>query len=255
MAELSDGVPERCLSFEIRGPFAHFRRIEGNIVKQTYRIIPRTTLAGLCAAILGIGRDEYYEIFSRKASRVAIQPVGELRSIDLPELTLSTNDSAMETHGTTRTAKIRLPKPEADRQQHNYEVLVDPSYRIDVSLADNEVYAALRDHLEGGRSHYTPSLGLSEHLASIDYLGEFTPTPADSDEPEIASAVPNESDSIIAEPGRSWSLERSPAFMEARSGGRVTTGFTTYAYRSDGGTLTVADADAAVVDGRTVMFS
>jgi len=53
----SDGSrPKRCLSFTIRGPWGHFRRIEGNIVKQTYRIIPRTTVAGLLAAVVGIER-------------------------------------------------------------------------------------------------------------------------------------------------------------------------------------------------------
>ena len=46
--------PDRCLSLTVRGPWGHFRRIEGNVVKQTYRIIPRTTVAGLLAAVLGI---------------------------------------------------------------------------------------------------------------------------------------------------------------------------------------------------------
>jgi CRISPR-associated Cas5-like protein len=46
--------PNRCLSFTVRGPWGHFRRIEGNIVKQTYRIIPRTTVAGLWPPLLAL---------------------------------------------------------------------------------------------------------------------------------------------------------------------------------------------------------
>lgn len=53
-------APNRCLSFTVRGPWGHFRRVEGNIVKQTYRIIPRTTVAGLIAGMLGIERDGYW---------------------------------------------------------------------------------------------------------------------------------------------------------------------------------------------------
>ena len=48
--------PDRCLSFTVSGPWGHFRRVEGNIVKQTYQVIPRTTVAGLVAAMLGIDR-------------------------------------------------------------------------------------------------------------------------------------------------------------------------------------------------------
>lgn len=248
------GVPERCLSFELRGPFAHFRRIEGNVVKQTYRIIPRTTAAGLVAAVLGLDRDSYYEIFGPDCSRIAIEPLRELRSIDMPQLALSTNDATMESHGSTRTVKVRLPNPEADRQQHNYEVLVDPAYRIDLWLDNDAVYTDFREYLEQSRSHYTPSLGLSEHLAAVEYLGEFTPEPASDDELVVDSAIPNATDSIVVEPDLQWSVERSPAFMQTNGRGRVTTGFTTYAYRQDAGKITLKDVNVSEVDDRLVMF-
>lgn len=247
-------IPERCLSFELRGPFAHFRRIEGNVVKQTYRIIPRTTLAGLCAAILGLGRDTYYDIFRRDRSRVAIEPLGELRSLSLPQLSLSTAGEKLETHGSSRTVKITIPRPEEPRQQHNYDVLVDPAYRVDLWLDEESVYSDLRDSLAQGRSYYTPSLGLSEHLAAIEYLGEFTPEPVTGSELAVDSAVPNATDEILVQPGVQWSIERSPAFMKRRNGGRVTTGFTTYAYRPDAGPLTLGEVECATVDDRVVMF-
>lgn len=251
---LDKGIPERCLSFELRGPFAHFRRIEGNVVKQTYRIIPRTTTAGLVAAILGLERDSYYEIFEPGCSRIAVEPLRELRSIDMPQLTLSTNDATMESHGSTRTVKVRLPNPEADRQQHNYEVLVDPAYRIDLWLDNDAVYTNFREYLEQGLSHYTPSLGVSEHLATVEYLGEFTPEPASDDELAVDSAIPNATDNIVVEPDVQWSVERSPAFMKANGAGRVTTGFTTYAYRQDAGEITLKGVNVSEVDDRLVMF-
>ena len=84
--------PERCLSLTVSGPWGHFRRVEGNVVKQTYRVIPRTTVAGLLAAVLGISRDEYYDLFGPEQSWIAIEPVEPLRTVNMPMNTLSTAD-------------------------------------------------------------------------------------------------------------------------------------------------------------------
>lgn len=249
--------PERCLSFTIRGPWGHFRRIDGNVVKQTYRVIPRTTVAGLVAAILGIERDGYYELFAEGASAVAIDPTSELRTINLPMNTLSTADEDIRrVPRRGRSLKVGLPDPTKPRQQHNYEVLVDPSYRIDLWLSDSEVYDELRSKLESGKSHYTPSLGLSEYLADIEYHGEMEVEIREDEESpaRVDSAVPAVVDSIVPERGMNYGVERSPAFMEATEGGRRTTGFAAYGYDIGGGALQVQDVTPAEVDGRNVLF-
>jgi len=109
--------------------------------------------------------------------------------------------------------------------------------------------------LEAGRSHYVPSLGLSEHLAELDYHGTFEVQagPSDGDE-AVDSAVPNSVDDVIPDPDARCQIEESPAFMEADAGGRTTTGFTSYAYNPDTDSLTVRNPKTALVDGRTVMF-
>ncbi|SEA40076.1 CRISPR-associated protein Cas5h [Haloplanus vescus] len=247
--------PDRCLSFTVRGPWGHFRRIEGNIVKQTYRIIPRTTVAGLLAAVLGIKRDGYYDLFASNNSAVAIEPVREIRTVNMPMNTLSTaagNLQSLNSHG---KISVKLPDPTTLRQQHNYEVLVDPAYRIDIALADEEWYTELRETLAAGESHYVPSLGLSEHLADIEYHGEFDIEDGPQDDIiEIDSAVPNAVDNVVLDAGTRCQIEESPAFMESDSGGRTTTGFTNYAYNPDAATLEVANTPTARVDGRTVVF-
>lgn len=252
----SEVVPERCLSFTVSGPWAHFRRVEGNIVKQTYRIMPRTTVAGLVAAIMGIGRDQYYDLFGPETSAVAIEPVEPLRTINLPQNTLSTADehiSRVPSH--SRTLKVGLPDPTELRQQHNYEVLVDPAYRIDLWFDDTERYETLREYLERGESHYVPSLGLSEYLAEIEYHGEFEVREGPKEDVvSVDSAVPEAVNSIVAEAGTKYGIERSPAFMESSGGGRTTTGFTAYAYNQAGGLLSVRDVKSHRVDDRTVMF-
>jgi CRISPR-associated protein Cas5h len=247
--------PERCLSLTVRGPWGHFRRVEGNVVKQTYRIMPRTTVAGLLAAVLGIERDGYYDLFAPERSAVAIEPVEELRTINMPVNALSTaagNLRSLNSHG---KISVKLPDSTDLRQQHNYEVLVDPAYRIDVALDDDERYEQLRETLAAGKSHYVPSLGLSEYLARIEFHGEFDVEDG-PDEGTVAvdSAVPDAVDDVVLDPETRCGIEESPAFMTADAGGRTTTAFTAYVYNPDAGPLTVRDVDASRVDGRTVVF-
>lgn len=248
--------PPSCLSFIVSGPWGHFRRVEGNIVKQTYRIVPRTTVAGLIAAMLGIGRDQYYDLFAPGESAVAVEPVSELRTMNMPINTLSTADEHMvRVPPRGRKLKVGLPDPTKPRQQHNYEVLVDPAYRIDCWLSDDATYSDLRNRLATGESHYVPSLGLSEHLASIEYLGEFDVKPgADEQEVDVDSTVPEAVDSIIPQQGMNYGIERSPAFMTTDGGGRTTTGFTAHAFSTVSDRLRARDVATSHVDGRTVMF-
>jgi CRISPR-associated protein Cas5h len=254
-ADGSVAVPSRCLSVTISGPWGHFRRIEGNIVKQTYRVMPRTTVAGLFAAVLGIGRDEYYELFVRGESAVAIEPTTTLRTVNMPMNTLSTADEAMQSLNPRGKISVKLPDPTKLRQQHNYEVLVEPAYRVDLWFADDARFTELVEMLENGRSHYVPSLGLSEHLANVDYHGTFDVTSGPSEGcVAVDSAVPNAVEDVVPTPEARCRIEESPAFMQADSGGRTTTGFTSYAYNPDGESLDVDGPTTARVDGRTVMF-
>jgi len=249
--------PERCLSLTISGPWGHFRRVEGNVVKQTYRVIPRTTVAGLLAAVLGIGRDEYYDLFGPERSRIAIEPVTKLRTVNMPMNTLSTADGDLTSLNARGKISLKLPDPTKLRQQHNYEVLVDPAYRIDVALDDQARHEQLKDLLAAGKSHYVPSLGLSEHLAEIEYHGDFAVESAgiSEDEPiEIASTIPGGFEDVLMEPERRCQVEESPAFMQSDESGRSTTAFTTYVFNPDGGSLAVTEAPASIVDGRTVVF-
>jgi CRISPR-associated protein Cas5h len=251
----SDGHPERCLSLTVRGPWGHFRRVEGNVVKQTYRIIPRTTVAGLLAAVLGIDRDGYYDLFGPGRSAIAIQPVRELRTVNMPINALSTAAENMQSLNSRGKISVKLPDPTDLRQQHNYEVLVDPEYRIDVALDDEDQYEHLRAMLAAGKSHYAPSLGLSEHLAEIEFHGEFAVEDGpDESRVTVDSAVPDAVDDVVLDPDVRCGIEESPAFMTAEEGGRTTTEFTAYAYNPGGGPLTVRDVRASRVDGRTVVF-
>lgn len=251
--------PQRCLSFRLSGPWGHFRRVEGNTVKTTYRIIPRTTVAGLLAAVLGIERDGYYQLFGPDSSAIAVEPQTELRTMNLPVNNLTTSTEGLKGVNTRGKVSVYYPDPTTDRQRTNYEVLVNPSYRIDVWLDDDETYERLRTHFAEGTSHYTPSLGVSEYLADIEYLGEYEVNQIEATGSlAVDSAVPD-SDGVVPEPGVSYGTERSPGFMTRTTGdgefsGRRTTAYLTYTYSPEAKSVTVTDVDGSTVDGRTVVF-
>jgi CRISPR-associated protein Cas5h len=248
-------IPERCLSFTVEGTWGHFRRVEGNVIIQTYRIIPRTTAAGLIAAILGIGRDEYYDLFSLSNAAMAIEPTEELRTMNIPVNVLSTDESSFQNTQSNKGPSVKLPDPSLERQQHTYEVLRHPAYRIDLALSDEDQYEELRTRLEDGTSYYTPTLGLSEYIASITYHGEFEPIAADTDgRLKVDSAVPGGMRNAVISPDTTVTTEKSPAAMALDSGGRKPVEFTAYAYNKDASPVAAEDVTAATVDGRTVMF-
>jgi len=249
---------DTCLSFTIEGDWGHFRRVEGNIVKQTYRIPPRTTVAGLIAGMLGFDRNTYYSLFSDESSAIAIEPQSRLRTMNMPVNTLSTDPDNMTSVGHHRSIKLGLVTADdpVNRQQHNYEVLVSPSYRIDVWIEDTEAYQQLREFLETGKSIYPPSLGLSEYIANIEYHGEFE-IGVDGSEgvTEVASSVPNAPNSVIPSPDTKTAFEKSPGFMESTEHGRQTTGFIEHGFSPTGDTLQVNGIETQVVDGRGVVFA
>lgn len=250
----------RCLSLTVSGPWGHFRRVDGNTIKATYRIMPRTTVAGLLAAVAGYDRDDYYDVFARGRSGIAIQPLSSLRTINLPVNSLTTSDEGMKSVNARGKVSIRYPDPTKDRQRTNYEVLVDPAYRIDVWLEEDEAFNRLHSMLTDGKSYYTPSLGLSEYLAEITNVCTNEIEPVTSDKPiSVDSAIPD-SDGIVPEPETAYNIERSPAYMTQTSehgefSSRRTTGFLTYTYSPDKEPLAVTDVEAARVGDRTVVFA
>ncbi len=242
----------RALSFTVRGPWAHFRRIDATTEKLTYRVIPRTTVAGLIAAILGRPRDSYYDTFAPDASAIAITPQSSLETMTIPMLTLPTEEGDIKTaEGVSGKTVVDPDVIERERKRRTFEYVVDPAYRIDVVLDDDATFDELRERLETGRYTYTPALGKSECLASIDDVTVRTAEPV-NEATTVDSTVPEAR--IVPSPGEQLHFERTPAYMTSDDGGRHTTGYLSYAFASDGGCLTVDEISAHAVGERTVCF-
>ena len=256
------GVPDSCLSLTVRSTWGHFKRVGRSVTKQTYRIPPRTTIAGMLAAIVGSDRDTYYDVFGAETSAIAITPLSDIRTVNVPTTGVGTDpkQAVTKTAGSRRSYALTYQDTEGDRQIHAYELLADPRYRIDVAVEDEEYYEKLKTRLDNSESYYPPSLGKSEYLCTIEDVDtDVTPTEVDTaDQYEIDSIVPISLSEVIPQQGVTYDIERSPAVMEATSGGRKTTRFDDYVYTRS------ADADVRVdsttdvtpvsVGERTVVF-
>ncbi|KZN26058.1 type I-B CRISPR-associated protein Cas5 [Haladaptatus sp. R4] len=259
----ADSVPDRCLSFTVRSSWGHFKRVGRSVTKQTYRIPPRTTIAGMLAAIVGADRDSYYDVFGADNAAIAITPLSDLRTINIPTVGVGTDpgqDVTTKVGNYYSTYNLTYQDTTKDRQLHAYEVLADPAYRIDVALEDEAFYTDLREHLTSGTSVYPPSLGKSEYLATIeDVRSGQSPGRIENDTTiDVDSIVPGSLSDAIPQGGVTYGIERSPAVMEQDGGGRRTTRFDDYVYtqQAENSVRIKADADPAPVSvgSRTVVF-
>lgn len=258
---MSDFDPEgrRCVSFTVSGEWAHFRRIDTTNDKQTYRVIPRTTAAGLMAAILGEPRDSYYEVFGPDVSALAIVPTTPLRTMQVTMLTLPTAEGDIQTaEGVSGKTAIPPEVLEEERKRRSFEYLRTPAYRLHVVLDDEQWMDRLIDRLDANsddrpevRSTYTPSLGKTECLAEITESTVGTVGPTETVQ-RVDSTLPERK--VTPQTDVPYSLERTPAYMTASGGGRKTTEFVTYAYPVDGGAVGTVGVEARAVNGDHVCF-
>jgi CRISPR-associated protein Cas5h len=238
-AEDTAYAPEDCIGFTITSGYAHFKKVGNNSAKPTYRIPPRTTIAGLLAGILGYDRDTYYDLFQAENSAVSVVPLNNPHTVPISMTTVNTKaDEAIkyippDVHY-TKGVEALTPESyvELDRQRDPYEMLVDPEYRVYISLASDDTEEELFERLVQSQYHYSPSLGLSECLAEISDVERHSLRATDEEAIQVDSAVCElDESSVIPESGVTVRRERSPVYMEATGhGGRRTTAFGNVAY-------------------------
>lgn len=263
MAPLIDetGIPNRCISFTVSSTWGHFKRVGRTATKQTYRIPPRTTVAGMLAAIIGADRNSYYHVFQEDNAGIAITPVSDLRTINIPTTGVGTDpgQNVTTTVKKRRNYSLTYQNTTGDRQLHVYEVLVEPTYRIDVAVESESFYSELREHLTTGTSVYPPSLGKSEYVATIRNVqtGNEPSQIASAESHDIDSIAPVSLSETVPKGNVTYEVERSPAVMERDAGGRRTTRFDDYVYslRADEPVrVTDQSLNPATVEDRVVVF-
>lgn len=149
----------RVAAFDIWGDYAHFRKIYTTTSPLTYSIPPRTALAGLIAAILGLGKDEYLYMMGKDKASIGVGLNSPVKKIRIAENLIDTEVGK----------GMNLIK---QRTQIRFEMLREPRFRVYFSHVDTELHERLVGLLREHKCVYTPCLGLSELLAGFSFKGE-----------------------------------------------------------------------------------
>lgn len=150
----------KCLVFDIQGEYGHFRKFYTTSSPLTFSVPPRTSIAGLIGALIGLEKDEYIDYFTKNKAKIAIQILSPVNKSRLAINLINTKTAKMY-------SKIK------DRTQVTMELLKNPSFRIYFSHEDENIYNKVKEFLEGEKNYYTLSMGLSEFIAQHKYVGEI----------------------------------------------------------------------------------
>jgi CRISPR-associated protein Cas5h len=192
----------KMLVFDIWGEFGHFRKHYTTTSPLTYSVPPRTAIAGMIGAIVGLRKDEYLKYFSKKDANIAVKIGCPIKKTRIAENLIDTKIAPMMSRIKTRT-------------QIRFEVLKDVRYRIYFYHSSEEIYEKLHLMLKEHKSVYTLCLGLSEHIANYEFICEMEAFSEISDsEKEIHSIIPEkELLKINFEEGKEYFSETIPLEM------------------------------------------
>lgn len=162
----------KVIVFDIKGRFAHFRKFYTNSSSLTYGIPPRTTLAGIVAAILGYERDTYYEVFNSNNLYITSRKMTKTSKI-------------IQTLNYIKATSINAVMVPKEHTQVPFEMLTSKNgvcFRIYLSHKDKGVFDEIQKRLVEQKFAYPPCLGGANFLSSIDYIDTLEGYPLDEED-------------------------------------------------------------------------
>lgn len=151
---------DKVLVFDIWGEYAHFRKYYTTTSPLSYSIPPRTAVTGFIGAILGLGKEEYLKHFTKKQAFIAVRLLNPVKKVRISENLIDTEN----------VERMHLIK---NRTQIRFEFIKNPKYRLYFYHTDEELYIRTKNFLADHKSIYTPYLGISEHIANFEFIGEM----------------------------------------------------------------------------------
>jgi len=152
---------DRVAVFDLKGPYAHYRKNYSPVSPVTFPCPTPTAAIGTIAGIIGLEKREYLERFASDHWRLAISlqnPVRKYRA-------------AINLINTKLDPKTFRPKGKSPRIQIPFEFLKDVSFRIHFWHANEELFLKVTNQLKKGTTIYTPSLGLAQCIADVEFVG------------------------------------------------------------------------------------
>jgi len=147
--------------FDIWGDYGHFKKFHTTASPLTFSFPPPTAVIGIVAAVLGIDKESYWDVFSPDDTRVAVRIINPVKKIRIGINVIETKSAG------SMFNRIR------QRSQIKYEYLKDAHYRIFFSHDDMELMERLKEMLIAHKTIYTLSLGSAQMLAGFSFIGAY----------------------------------------------------------------------------------
>jgi len=164
--------------FDIKGQYALFKKPYSPLSPVSYPIPPPTAIFGMIGAIIGLSKncqkpDYYLRKINEGEVSIGIKLLSPVKRYRAGLNWLLTKQTRYFRPKGSHLPEKRIegkPKEAAARTQIPCEFLVDPEYRIYFSHSNSNIMDSLWFQLTSTRSTvYTPSLGISQCIAEIDY--------------------------------------------------------------------------------------
>jgi CRISPR-associated protein Cas5, Hmari subtype len=196
-----DSIP--IVAFRYYGRYGHFRKPYSNVSSLSYPFPPRTAIAGLLGAILGIKKDEVAGSFDESKAKIAVAIDAEIKTVT--HVTNLRQDSSGQVNYSIKIPKRDwVPKPLKGIPDWNkpinpypMELLREPSYLLYVNLSD--CMGELVSRIKTERYVYTPCMGLSEFLARLEHVSEGMAEPLEAKEREVSTVICKEDCSLLVD--------------------------------------------------------
>jgi len=156
------------LVVDIWSDLAHFRKGYTTTSPLTYEIPPKTVIAGIIAAILGLPYDSYYEELLNKQLLVGIRLIKNKQRVEKIRFGIN----IINTKEGISPDEISAKGKESARSQILYEFIKQPLYRLFISINDQLLYEKLKMLLKEHKSFYTPYLGTANMIANFKFVSE-----------------------------------------------------------------------------------
>jgi CRISPR-associated protein Cas5h len=228
------------LVFDLWGDLGHFRKPYTTTSPLTFAFPPRPTIAGIIAAIVGLGKNEYLGSFLKEDASIGLRLLNPVKKIRIGHNLIDTKSAKL-------FSRIR------QRTQVRQEYVKDPRYRIYFGHKRAGIFNRLRDRLENHESVYTVSLGLSELLANFSFVGEFGVERAVDDAPVVLdSVIPGKGTEVVFQEKKEYFSADMPLEMGA---GRIVTQFGTVVFERNGKPITAkTEFFFRVANGEKILF-
>ncbi|MEW6327033.1 MAG: CRISPR-associated protein Cas5 [Thermodesulfobacteriota bacterium] len=153
------------INFRLSGRFAHFLRAEASASALSYPIPPRTVILGILGAVLGLPKDK---------PQIALEPAnvaiyGRLPKTHWHRAKLRKDPPATLPCFIKKSQKLDRNTSPEKATLILQEWLFEPSYTVSVSIPEPH-HTDLKKRIIKRQWHFSPSLGLSEMIADIEYL-------------------------------------------------------------------------------------